>query len=187
MDEPREADSPDRPILEIDAGDPFWSRHSALTLLWKDPVFALFAITMVGTKLLPLAIWATMARVFVAPGIGALGAFFARLPLLFVFFPVIWLCEFLALRRYVTARSGHVAFFRDKVVLSKEAGNAELAWSELASFRDDSSDYVQLLRRGEKWGSPVLAVPTPGENERVSVLALLDSKNVPRRTVGHES
>jgi len=181
------AHEPEHPVLEIDAGDPFWSKHSALSLCWKDPVFGLFALSMLGTKVLPVAIWGSFA--FPAMGLGRLapvGAFFLGLPFLFLVFPGIWLAEFLVFRRYVTARSGHVAFFKDRVSFSKEAGRADVAFSELACFSDDSSDYVQLLRKGDRWGKPVLAVPTPEEKERVAVLALLDEKKVPRRGAGYE-
>jgi hypothetical protein len=82
--------------------------------------------------------------------------------------------------RHIQARAGQVVFFADRIELSKHEGAAVVHWSDLAGFRDGSSDFVQLLRRGERIASAQLTVPTPTEETRVAVLRLLDERGLHR-------
>ena len=82
--------------------------------------------------------------------------------------------------RHFQARAGHVEFFEDRIELSKHEGAAVVHWSELAGYRDDSSDFIQLLRKGERLPSSQLTVPTATEEARVAVLRLLDERGIRR-------
>ncbi len=82
--------------------------------------------------------------------------------------------------RHVHARSGHVEFFVDRIAFSKHEGAVEVHWSDLAAYRDGSSEYVQLVRKGDRIASADLAVPTPDEATRVAVLKLLDDRGIAR-------
>jgi len=89
--------------------------------------------------------------------------------------------------RYVRKRTGSVTFHEDRIVFEKNVRanvieRAVVSFDELAGFRDDSADFVQLAKKCERFHSPLLAVPTATEDERVKVLALLDSKGVRRLT-----
>jgi hypothetical protein len=160
-------DEPWVPLLVIDVPGKRWS-HPVLALL-------LFCLLAIATALL---------------------AYFGQIPwlrrgapaYLLVLNPAFWKLVLLPLgvvfaivvARHVQARAGRVEFFVDRIAFSKREGAVEVHWSDLACFRDGSSDFVQLVRKGERLGSSTLTVPTASEEARVAVLALLDARGVPR-------
>jgi hypothetical protein len=81
---------------------------------------------------------------------------------------------------YALPRSGVVRFYDDRIVfekLSHAPYEMTVPWSEVEAFEDGSTDYVTLVRKGATDAN----VPTPAEEIRTRVLALLIEKNVPRR------
>jgi hypothetical protein len=85
---------------------------------------------------------------------------------------VVW--QFLA-----RGRTGRVAFYPHTIDFIRQDLKT-VFWREIVGYRDDSADYIQLLREGTLGASPELAVPTRTEAERVAVLALLDSRGLKR-------
>jgi hypothetical protein len=88
-------------------------------------------------------------------------------------------------QRYVRRRVGFASFYEDRVVLvknirGKALERAVVSFGELEGYRDDSAEFVQLIKKGERVPSAILGVPTSTEDERVKVLALLDRKGVRR-------
>jgi hypothetical protein len=88
-------------------------------------------------------------------------------------------------RRYVWRRTGIASFYGDRIVFVKDRRKdaperAVVSYDELEGYRDDSAEMVQLIKKGERFPSPLLAIPTSTEAERVEVLALLDRKSIRR-------
>ena len=89
--------------------------------------------------------------------------------------------------RWFIGRCAYVEVFEDRIILtrSRHASKLVVDFEDLASFRDESSDHIELVPR-EKLshvGHVYLRVPTPDEETRRKLLALLDAGNVPRATV----
>jgi hypothetical protein len=83
--------------------------------------------------------------------------------------------------RFIHARAGRVEFYEDRIELSKHEGAVVVHWRDLVGYRDDSADYIQLLRRGESAPSWKLTVPTTTEEARTAVLHLLDARGLKRK------
>jgi hypothetical protein len=84
-------------------------------------------------------------------------------------------------------RVGKADFFADRVEISEKPRLAKaivVRWSDLVAFRDHSADYVRLVAKPLAVDFPAdLTIPTPDENTRAAVLALLVEKCLRR----HES
>jgi hypothetical protein len=70
-----------------------------------------------------------------------------------------------------------VAFEESRIVFRGPAPTA-LSWTEIRGYRDDSSDWIELVPCS--WHPSRLLVPTRSEGDRVAVLALLDRKGLHR-------
>jgi hypothetical protein len=62
----------------------------------------------------------------------------------------------------------------------KTAANV-VPWNEIVGYEDDSADFVQLYRKGERKAISTMTIPTPTEVDRVAALRLLDQQMIPRR------
>ena len=88
--------------------------------------------------------------------------------------------------RFTLARSGLAQFSAEGVEIEKPRGydvpphRVRLRWQELRAYRDPSSDFVELLRPGDRIARRKLTVPTPNEETRTAVLHLLDGHGIPR-------
>jgi hypothetical protein len=88
--------------------------------------------------------------------------------------------------RYTAARSGLAQFSPWGVAIQKPRGysvapaETRLPWSEVRSYRDRSSEFVELLCQGDRFARRALTVPTLNEETRTAVLHLLDGHGVPR-------
>jgi hypothetical protein len=87
-------------------------------------------------------------------------------------------------RRYAKQRTGAARFYPDRVEVEKKVrGSVERAVAALADlegYRDESAEFVQLVKKGERLASPLLAVPTSSEAERLQVLEYLDAHGIRR-------
>jgi hypothetical protein len=88
-----------------------------------------------------------------------------------------------------TRTLGRVTFFDKAIVLEKRdidsaSPRAEstfvVPWSDLRSFRDDHSDFVQLNAARPSGLAMALTIPTLTERDRTAVLDLLVQRGVPR-------
>jgi hypothetical protein len=150
------------PLLTIDVPTP-WYAGKAI------PIFVIFSVAIgveIGRAMFP---WSPSLRLEAPVGAAAVALLLG-----------------LALRlsrRHFIARTGRAIFFEDRVVLAKSRIGlrrpitVELEWRELAGFRDGSIDYVELIPRRPDVRA-MLTVPTPSEEERTAVLALLDAHGV---------
>jgi hypothetical protein len=89
----------------------------------------------------------------------------------------------LAVRPYLRSREGTLRFYSDRLVVYGKADallGLEVAWSKLESFDDSSADFVRLHSKGGDLDS-ILAVPTPAEDIRTRLLALLTERGLRRR------
>lgn len=84
-------------------------------------------------------------------------------------------------------RAGRFELHADRVVVVRptlddpdEPSTAEVAWSDLRGFRDAATDHVVLVPGDEAEVAVELALPTPTEADRVTLLALLDARGLPR-------
>jgi len=86
--------------------------------------------------------------------------------------------------RWSVGRSAYVKVFGDRIILSRpsQASTLVLPFENMASFRDGSSDHVELVPREGFAHLPraYLLVPTPDEETRRKLLALLDAGHVVR-------
>lgn len=91
-------------------------------------------------------------------------------------------------RAWWLPRLGRVAFFPERILFVKPGtsprwrrGEAEsVAWTDVSGFRDGSTEYVQIVRKGDVVASAQLTIPTPSEVERTAVLELLAARGVAR-------
>jgi hypothetical protein len=156
------------PALVVGSPDPELSRWRPIVIIPTSAVVAYLISSWAGFKKTPWLVWDSM-RLAVPIALLVLGLVLLRLT-----------------RRYFVCRSGTATFYEDRVAFRKRVRGqtrfteATVAWSELGGYRDGSSDYIQLVRKGESFASPLLAIPTPSEDDRVKVLALLDARGLAR-------
>ncbi|MEZ0231101.1 MAG: hypothetical protein ACAI25_20970 [Planctomycetota bacterium] len=96
-----------------------------------------------------------------------------------------WLAE-----RFVRSTQGSVAFYEARIVISKKVPGGclssgvvvehteQVLWNEVKGFKDDAAGYVTLV--ATCGSASFLTVPTPEEEDRVAVIALLDARGIPR-------
>ena len=84
------------------------------------------------------------------------------------------------MRVYSRRRTGRIVIYSDRIEFEKGGYTTALRWFELACYRDSSSDYIQLVKKGSALESSLITIPTLVEEDRVDVLALLDRNGVPR-------
>ncbi len=97
-----------------------------------------------------------------------------------VFGPVAFL-----LNRWEITRYARVELHSDRVVVKRRTtmhAHLEIAFATLAGFRDRSADHVELLPRPGQEPIPAmyLSIPTPTEESRTKLLAVLLERGVPR-------
>ena len=84
-------------------------------------------------------------------------------------------------RKRTFSRVGRVEFKNLGIFFEKNGRRAALRWEHVAGFRDDSTEFVEIVARTWKAHSWMFTVPTLSERDRVAVLALLDQKGVSRK------
>ena len=84
------------------------------------------------------------------------------------------------MRVHSRRRTGRIVIYSDRIEFEKSGNSTVVRWFELACYRDASSDYIQLVRKGSALESSLITIPTLLEEDRVDVLALLDRNGVPR-------
>jgi hypothetical protein len=83
-------------------------------------------------------------------------------------------------RKRAFSRAGRVEFKNLGIFFEKNGRRAALRWDHVAGFRDDSTEFVEIVSRTWKAHSWMFTVPTLTEKDRVAVLAWLDKKGVAR-------
>ncbi|MEZ0227644.1 MAG: hypothetical protein ACAI25_03410 [Planctomycetota bacterium] len=84
----------------------------------------------------------------------------------------------------IVARIGRVTFDGDRIVFERDGYTTLVTPDDLAGYRDDERDLIELVRRR---GAPVarefprLTIPTPTEAVRLAVLVELEGLGIPRR------
>jgi hypothetical protein len=79
------------------------------------------------------------------------------------------------------ARAGRVVIDDDGVVLKRGLfRRTRVAWSELEAYSDASSGRVDLVKKGESFARPKLAIPTRSDETHAAVLAALDAHGLRR-------
>ncbi|MEZ0228845.1 MAG: hypothetical protein ACAI25_09485 [Planctomycetota bacterium] len=111
-------------------------------------------------------------------GPGALGLAF--LGLLAIFVPLVFF-----LNRWELTRHARVELHSDRLVVRRRTtmhAHLEIAFATLAGFRDGSADHVELVPREGQWPIPAmyLSIPTPNEEIRTKLLAVIVERGVPR-------
>lgn len=136
----------------------------------------------------PVALLGTAFSVVVVAAASAWTFKYAPALLVLVFCGSIVLATAVALaaRHFGLSRTARVLFYEDRILVLRPGEDCDrgttIAWTDLAGYGDGSADYVRLRTTGALGGlrSLRLSVPTPTEEERVAVLALLDRRGVPR-------
>jgi hypothetical protein len=83
--------------------------------------------------------------------------------------------------RAVKARTGRVVFDEQGIEFEKGQRRRTLGWSRVVGYGARSHAFVQIHVDDAPFPLPTLAVPTPTEAVRESVIALLDRRGVPRK------
>jgi ATP-dependent Clp protease adapter protein ClpS len=163
----REEDSvipPGEPMLALQAASPWWGRPWLWILV--SPLIVLAPIIALESNAVP---W---------PHGRLSGLTIIFTTLLLALTPLVFLLA------WVLRRSGRVSFYENVIVLHKQEERTpaviRIRWTQLRGFRDDSIDYVQLLRINETVADPAIAIPTPTEKDRTAVLDLLARKGLRR-------
>lgn len=91
-----------------------------------------------------------------------------------------WIALAVFAAAFFMPRSGRVELRRDGILFSKDASPFEVAWSDVAGFRDDASGYVRILHARERDPFRAFTIPTRTEADRTAVLALLEKHGVRR-------
>jgi len=95
-------------------------------------------------------------------------------PIVAYFFARRWL------RDFATKRVGRAEVFEAGVVFYRADQMTPVPWSMLGGFDDSSADVIELQLKGSRVR---FTIPTPQEDLRVRVLALLEERGIPRLDV----
>ncbi len=101
-----------------------------------------------------------------------------------------WMAE-----KLLRPKAGRVEFYENRIAFTKprardgvgtlgfgndmDVHDFTIGWESVVAFRDGSADFVELVSKVNT--QSLLTVPTPREEDRVKVLALLTERGIPRR------
>jgi hypothetical protein len=89
--------------------------------------------------------------------------------------------SYMIARSIFIARAGRVELDDEGIVFQRGfIVKKRVAWSELEAFSDASSGRVDLVKKGEGFARPWLAIPTRDDATRAAVLAALDAHGLRR-------
>lgn len=154
-------DDPGALILTVEGAVPWWGQ--AWALLLACPVAVLGAAIALNSGAVP---W---IRRFGEPG-----AF------LILAWGIAACAPIVAIAAWAARRTGRIEFYENIVVWRRVGTNVFARWKQLRGFRDDSIDFVQLIRVNDAIADPTFAIPTPTEKDRTAVLDLLARKGLRR-------
>lgn len=173
----------DEPLLVIDApfGSPWWDQGIGWGLFVVMPaLLALGAFHDAARRGALVWMPGELQAFFAGPDGAAAG--FAGFSLVAVVPPLL-------LARAQRRRTGRALLYADRIVVAKAdpwrsrhplTAAAEVRVADLRGFRDRAADHVLLVPRDGVTTAVELAVPTPTEVARLTVLSTLDRLGLPR-------